>query len=323
MSDIIALLKSRWYYHLFYLAACATVLLVSFLANQSMSLAWYTVLLITALWGLFLFLDGYYTLRRLHALRKLIAITADIPLPKDPLAQELMLQLQGATAQIRELRESLSQKRTAQLDYYTLWVHQVKTPIAAMRLILQQTDDKNSGVLLGELFKIEQYADLALRYVRLNDIKSNTNISVCSLNTVCAAAVKKYALLFVYKNLGVNIDLPNITVPTDEQWLSFIVEQLISNAVKYTHKGGIKIYLQGEDLVIEDSGIGIRSEDIPRIFEKGYTGYNGRLDSRASGIGLYLCKRTADSLGIGLKIESTLGKGTRALLRLPKAQQME
>ena len=128
---------------------------------------------------------------------------------------------------------------------------------------------------------------------------------------------EKYALLFIHQGLSVEIGPLAETVVSDKKWLSFLLEQIISNGAKYTHTGGMRIYMEGERLVLEDTGIGIRPEDLPRIFERGYTGYNGRLDSRASGIGLYMAKRVADALGIALAVESQLDQGTRVFLRFP------
>ena len=139
----------------------------------------------------------------------------------------------------------------------------------------------------------------------------------CDLNEIAHAAVKKYSLLYIYSKLSVEIGTLSKDVPCDRMWLGFILEQLLSNSVKYTRSGGVKLYMEGGSLVVEDSGIGIRKEDLPRIFEKGYTGYNGRMDTRASGIGLYLVKRAADALGIAISVTSELGKGTRVMLRFP------
>ena len=129
--------------------------------------------------------------------------------------------------------------------------------------------------------------------------------------------MKKYSLLFVYSKLTAKIEPLQKDIPCDRMWLEFILGQLLSNSVKYTHTGGVRIYMEQNALVVEDTGIGIRKEDLPRIFEKGYTGYNGRMDTRASGIGLYLVKRTATALGIRVEVASELGKGTRVSLHFP------
>ena len=202
-------------------------------------------------------------------------------------------------------------------EYYALWVHQIKTPISAMRLLLDANRDEQTPLLRQELFKVDQYADLALKFVKLGDIQSDLVIERCDLNEIAHAAVKKYSLLFVYSKLSARVEPLSKDVPCDRMWLEFILCQLLSNSVKYTRSGGVRIYMEKGDLVVEDSGIGIRKEDLPRIFEKGYTGYNGRMDTRASGIGLYLVKRTADALGIRINVTSELSKGTRVLLHFP------
>lgn len=318
MREFFSFLKTRKYYLGLYLLSVLIILLLMELSHQSMEIAWYMVLLISTVMLGFLIIDCYVFLRRLHQVKRINVAIDELGVPANEVEKELLLAIELLRKELFDCKQLLMSNRNAELDYYTLWVHQIKTPISAMRLILQDMDDEKSAVLDQELFKIEQYADLALRYVRLKDI-GNTRIPThCDLNKIVQKAVKKYALLFVYRGLSIDISPLPSDVPSDEQWLCFIIEQLLSNAIKYTHKGGIRIYPKGAALVIEDSGIGIRQEDMPRIFEKGYTGYNGRLDSRASGIGLYLCRRTAEGLGIELSIESEIGKGTRALLRFPK-----
>ena len=177
---------------------------------------------------------------------------------------------------------------------------------------------RRPALLRMELFKVEQYADLALKFIKLSDIASDLVIEQCDLNEIAHASVKKNSLLFVYQKLSVKIEPLAKSVPSDSMWLGFILGQLLSNAVKYTRTGGVRIYMDGSALVVEDTGIGIRKEDLPRIFEKGYTGYNGRMDNRASGIGLYLVKRTADALNIQIHVESELGNGTRVRMTFPK-----
>lgn len=186
-----------------------------------------------------------------------------------------------------------------------------------MELVLRQDTSTQAEVLRQELFKIQRYVELALQYNKLQDLASDLVITPCDLAAILRECVKKYALLFIHQGLSVEIGPLAETVVSDKKWLSFLLEQIISNGAKYTHTGGMRIYMEGERLVLEDTGIGIRPEDLPRIFERGYTGYNGRLDSRASGIGLYMAKRVADALGIALAVESQLDQGTRVFLRFP------
>jgi len=254
-------------------------------------------------------------LSQLHTRTELLP--RELPDPIDGLTGDYDAIIRALTQENERLKTESIRQQEEQKEYYTLWVHQIKTPISAMRLLLDHKDDEGARLLKQELFKVDQYADLALKFVKLGDIASDLVIERCDLNEIARAAVKKYSLLFVYSKLTAQIDPLAKDIPCDRMWLEFILCQLLSNSVKYTHTGGVRIYMDKNALVVEDTGIGIRKEDLPRIFEKGYTGYNGRMDTRASGIGLYLVKRAADALGIRVDVSSVLGKGTRVVLHFP------
>ena len=241
----------------------------------------------------------------------------ELPEPLDGLGRDYDAIIRALTQENERLKAESIRQQEEQKEYYTLWVHQIKTPISAMRLLLDKGNEEDARLLKQELFKVDQYADLALKFVKLGDISSDLIIERCDLNEIAHAAVKKYSLLFVYSKLTARIEPLAKDIPCDRMWLEFILGQLLSNSVKYTRSGGVRIYMDGSALVVEDTGIGIRKEDLPRIFEKGYTGYNGRMDTRASGIGLYLVKRTADALGIRVNVTSELGRGTRVSLQFP------
>ena len=201
------------------------------------------------------------------------------------------------------------------MDYYTVWAHQIKTPISSMKLSLRGEDSDLARKLSAELFRIEQYVNMALAYLRLDSQSTDYVFRECDMDELIKKSAKKFAAEFISRKLTLSYEPAEITVVSDSKWLGFVLEQLISNALKYTREGGIKIYFeQDRTLVIEDSGIGIAPEDLPRIFEKGYTGYNGRRDTNASGIGLYLCKRICDNLEVGISAESEVAKGTRMCL---------
>lgn len=206
-------------------------------------------------------------------------------------------------------------KESEMKDYYTLWAHQIKTPIAAIKLLLQNEDQNdNTFRLLKELFKIEQYVEMVLHYLRLESISSDMLLKPYPLKNIVNQAVKKYGVLFISSKLNFNLEDINCTVITDEKWLEFVLEQLISNALKYTPSGSISIYMDKSSektLVIEDTGIGIRQEDLPRIFDRGFTGYNGRFDKKSTGIGLYLCKQILNKLSHTITFTSEPGKGTK------------
>ena len=203
------------------------------------------------------------------------------------------------------------------MDYYTVWAHQIKTPICSMKLAFQGEDSTLSRRLSVDLFRIEQYVDMVLVYLRLDSEYTDYVFKECNMDEVIKNSVKKFASEFIGRKLSIEYEPEDVTVVSDSKWLEFVIGQIISNSLKYTETGGIKIYFkEPKMLVIEDTGIGIAEEDLPRIFEKGYTGYNGRTDGSASGIGLYLCRRICGNLHIGIQAESEVGKGTKIILDL-------
>ncbi|MCM1252021.1 MAG: ATP-binding protein [Clostridium sp.] len=219
----------------------------------------------------------------------------------------------------RELATECDEMKQDVSDYYTMWAHQMKTPIAALRLLL-----KDNMQALEELCKVEQYTDMALHYARLDSLSSDLSLRQQDIYEMIKTALKKNSVFFIGSRRFFQLEEFSIHAVTDEKWVSFVIEQVISNALKYTPKGGIHIYgldsgqekTHGEAsyVVIEDTGIGIRQEDLPRIFERGFTGYNGRLDKRATGIGLYLCKQIMDRLSHTIWVDSQMGHGTRVTL---------
>lgn len=203
------------------------------------------------------------------------------------------------------------------MDYYTVWAHQIKTPISSMKLSLQGEDSRTARRLSADLFRIEQYVDMVLVYLRLDAESTDYVFRECNMDDIIKKSVKKFASEFIGRRLSLEYEPVEVTVISDPKWLEFVIGQIVSNSLKYTREGAIKIYGQSPGvLVIEDTGIGIAKVDLPRIFEKGYTGYNGRNDGNASGIGLYLVKRVCSNLQIGIKAESEVGKGTKMILDL-------
>lgn len=197
------------------------------------------------------------------------------------------------------------------MDYYTVWAHQIKTPIASMRLTLQNEDSGFARSISQDLFRIEQYVEMVLCYLRLGTESTDYVLRECDLDAIVKQAVRKYAPQFIRRKIHLVYEPLDTRVLTDEKWLLFVVEQVLSNALKYTEAGEIAITVEEPDtLCIRDTGIGIAPEDLPRIFEKGYTGYNGRSDKKASGIGLYLCRQICRNLEHTITAESSLEKGT-------------
>lgn len=254
--------------------------------------------------------------RQLRQMEKSVAFSLEgIPEPGDMTEEEYQKLLAILLDEKRRMEEAAQRKESNLREYYTMWVHQIKTPIAALRLLLQEKNQEGgSSEELGELFYIEQYVKMALQYARLDSETTDFDFREVELDAVIREAVHRYAGQFVRGRISLNYDRVDTRVLTDEKWLEFVMEQLLSNALKYTPKGSISIYMEEGRLVIEDTGIGIRAEDLPRVCEKGYTGYNGHVDKRSTGIGLYLCQRILTKLGHTLTITSQEGEGTRVLL---------
>ena len=220
--------------------------------------------------------------------------------------------------ELEKLAQENRQKNTDMVDYYSMWVHQIKTPIAAMNFLLDN-EEVDQKILQQELFKIERYVEMVLTYIRLDSTSSDYVITKINLDEVVKDTVKKYATLFINKKIKLNYVSHETMVISDKKWLSFAFEQILGNSVKYSSVGGeITIETYENKLVIEDNGIGIKEEDLPRIFEKGFTGFNGRYEKKSSGLGLYLCKKTLDKLGHHIEISSKVGEGTRIEITFPK-----
>lgn len=217
-----------------------------------------------------------------------------------------------------KLLSNADNKYSEMIDYYTMWIHQIKTPIAAFSMIVQSMEPGLEKRLMGqELFKIEQYVEMVLHYVRLENLSSDLKLQEYSLDDIVRQTVKKYAATFIYNKISLNLKEINCKVITDEKWITFVLEQIISNALKYTKTGNISIHMEDtskKTLVIEDTGIGIAAEDIPRVFDRGFTGYNGRKDKKSTGIGLYLCKEIITKLSHKISITSEVGKGTKVYI---------
>ena len=219
--------------------------------------------------------------------------------------------IQALKQEQNQLQTNMTMRYQDMVDYYTIWAHQIKTPIASMRLTLQSEDTALSRQLSEELLRIEQYVEMVLAFLRLDSKSSDYVFREQELDPIVREAIKKFAGQFIRKKLRLCYAPIHTRVLTDEKWLSFVIEQVLSNALKYTNTGSISIDLESpQTLCIRDTGIGIAPEDLPRVFEKSYTGYNGRGDKKASGIGLYLCKRVCTNLGHRIAINSSLEIGT-------------
>lgn len=216
----------------------------------------------------------------------------------------------AASARDARLRESL--------DYFTLWLHQIKTPIAAMNLLLQEDESEDGMALRTELFRVERYVELVLSYLRLGGGSTDYVIREIPLDSVLRQAARRYAPLFIRSKVSLELRETGLQVLSDEKWLQLVVEQILSNAVKYAPHGHVTVWNEGDRLCIQDDGVGVSPEDLPRIFERGFTGCNGRMDKRSTGIGLYLCREICRRLGHTITADSEPGRGTRVTIGLAR-----
>lgn len=275
----------------------------------------YAALLCAAV-GLLSFILSY--LRFHKQFRRLESALLNLPESRDDLPEP-----SGSTAvcydeAVRMLCTKLAQSETDRrrgqeenTDYFTMWVHQIKTPISAMRLMLGEEDTPRSRALSAELFRIDRYAEMALNYARLNSTSNDLVFAKVEVEPVIKRVVRQYAGQFVRKHIALKCDIAPVQVLTDEKWLAFILGQLLANAVKYTESGTVTVTVtKNKVLKVSDTGIGIAPEDLPRIFEKGFTGYNGRAEKKSTGLGMYLSRRAADMLGHTLSVQSAPGAGS-------------
>ena len=264
----------------------------------------------------------FYQQRKKHRILKHYAPFSEAPIStliqeKDLVRCDYQALLEGVTEEIQKERSEQNTQNKELSDFYTLWVHQIKTPIAALQLLLQ-TDPEKISDMKSELFKIDRYVDIILGYLRMENINQDLEFQHYPLEIMVKQAVRKYAPLFIKSHLSLKMEHLDISVLTDEKWLVFVIEQLLSNAIKYTPSGEIRIFADRQEsdgirstrLYLQDTGIGIHPEDLPRIFERSFTGYNGRMDKKASGLGLYLCNTILKKLGHSISVDSIPKEGT-------------
>lgn len=314
--------KTIWKTAVLFLVFCVIMGVVFWLYGYPAEPVIYGALLCMIPAGVFL-TCRYYIFRKRRKILECVRKAAPLELERLPEAEniheryltDIIWKLNRERMETEETRGRAYQEMT---DYYTMWVHQIKNPIAALRLLLAEDQEKNKAAL-GEVFRVEEYVDMVLGYLRTEDMSADMKFSECSLDSIIREQIHKYASVFIGKKLALSYEGTGKQVLTDPKWLGFVIGQCLSNALKYTKTGGIRIYLSesGTDiLVIEDTGKGIRQEDLPRVFERGFTGYNGREESRSTGIGLYLSRKIMKKLNHEITIESSPGAGTKVYLSL-------
>lgn len=290
------------------------------------------LLLITVLVGFFRYSSKVKALS--DALKRPVEEQAQLPEATDDVEILYHRLLENQSIARSESESSAAIRQSQMRDYYSMWVHQIKTPISAMKLLLE-AEREELGLLIcdeeqqaslkelsdnvasfeDELFRIEEYVSMALQYQRVSSTENDFVLEKVSVDGVIRDTIKKYAKIMIRRHIGINYSGTGQVVYTDGKWLAFMLEQILSNAIKYTPQGVVTIETAEEKdrffITIKDTGIGIKAEDLPRVFEKGYTGYNGHADKKATGIGLYLCRQMADKLGHTIRMESEIGKGTK------------
>lgn len=213
-------------------------------------------------------------------------------------------------------------------DYIEMWVHEIKTPLAASKLILNNNPGVVSVSVEEELDKVEAFVEQALFYARSTTLEKDYLIKKMDLKTSINKVIRKHSKTFIYHKIKLQLDEIEEQVYSDPKWLEFILEQIISNALKYTAKETGSIYIsakmQGDKLalMIKDNGVGIPMSDLKRIFDKGFTGRNGRRNEKATGMGLYLCKLLCDKLYLGIQASSQEGLGTTITILFPMSSMM-
>ena len=277
-------IRSRLIFYLLFAFNGIILVLFAFLFEEAADILYYALTIMTFVTIIMVIWD---LVRSYHSYN--LAYLYEEITPSSPLEFYLAQALESARESQMSQTEEERKRYTDLMDYYTLWVHQIKTPIAASQLLLQDvTDSKTRALLEQEVFKIDSYTNLVLQYLRLENFHDDLQLRQVTLEPLVKEVVRKHSLFFIQKGLTVNLHDLDVKVVSDEKWLLVIIEQVLSNSLKYTKSGGIEIYFKDNGLHLKDSGIGIKNSDILRVFERGFSGYNGRLTQQSSGLGLYL-----------------------------------
>ncbi|HEM3456956.1 TPA: sensor histidine kinase [Streptococcus suis] len=299
-----------------YAIFAVAILAYSSLFDIKRNLIFYAIFLLSICWILALLWDFVREVSRFRKIwrgQKVATGTAS-----ERLLQE---KVEWLEVQNKQILEKQRQEQTELDDYYTLWAHQMKTPIAASQLLVKEVDSSPvRHQLESELFKIEQYTGLVLNYLRLQSFHDDLVIESVNLDELVRNLVRKYSLFFIQVNTSLNLGQLDRIVKTDKRWLGLLIEQILSNALKYCQEGTISIFLDGDELVIRDTGIGIAESDLERVFERGFSGFNGRRTQQSSGLGLYLSRKIAAELGYSLKLKSKVGRGTEVRIGIKEVE---
>lgn len=313
MNKLLSYLKDRKMIYIFSFVFIGIFYLILYLYHALIDAIHYATILCLAILFIYFIIDFIMYYKKTSQLDYILHLD-DVSIADLPAFSSLLeKQYQTLITKVNELHILLQNQNEQHyhetIDYFTLWVHQIKTPISALRLLIQSQDCSQNDLMV-QVLKIEQYVDMVLNYMKLDHMSSDLSLKHYQLGDIVNEVIKKQAIFFIQKKLQFLLDPIDCMILSDEKWIFFVIEQILSNAIKYTKEGLIHIYVENETLYIEDNGIGMKAEDLPRVFEKGFTGYNGRLDKKASGLGLYLCKTILDNLGHKIHMSSIQGKGT-------------
>ena len=343
MKLLIAFLKDKTREISLYAGTVGIFIVVAFLYNIRMDALKYALLLVI-LWLLLYVITEYHRFRKKHLLlerfkKSTQECTKELPECRNLLELDYQELLGIFDKKILELKSEARIKGQDLSDYYGMWVHQIKTPISAMHLLIQSFEEQAMefeehaeetldflNEMKMKIFQTEEYVGMVLSYLRMEDMGNDLKFQWYPIGDIMRQAVRKYSQIFILKKIHLNFQDSRQMVLTDEKWLLFVIEQILSNALKYTSSdevrppkaGSISLYIKGTELVVEDTGIGIAPEDLPRIFERGFTGYNGREHQKSTGIGLYLCKTIIQKLGHSIRAESRVGVGTKIYISLER-----
>ncbi|RPA63606.1 sensor histidine kinase [Aerococcus agrisoli] len=213
---------------------------------------------------------------------------------------------------LTEHNTAVNQRRNME-EYFIMWVHQMKTPITASKLLLDNTDGEAIPALKQEMVAIENYTNMALNYLKLTNPDRDMTFSQVALDEMIRPLIKKYRTQFIHQQVTLHYELLHVQVVTEANLTSLMIEQILNNALKYTVNGEIWISFDADKqiLSIKDTGKGIQASDLPKIFDKGYAGFNGQLNEKSSGLGLYLVQLASQRLQQPVTVASTVGQGSQ------------
>lgn len=320
MGKIVNYIKYRKNIFILFLIVMIIFAVVYFSYNigkETYLYAFFLSLVVAGAWAI----NDYYKINKKIDYIKILDEQADEDLLENLAKDDFIIQeynqvIKKLTFSMNEMDSKKNQEIRDLEEFFIMWTHQIKLPISAINLYLDSNNQLNKSILKGQVKRIQQYTDMVMAYIRLKSDQSDFLFSEVDLDLMIKNVIKEFKLDFINKRLDLDFKPLNKKILTDKKWFEFALGQILSNALKYTKEGGVKIYITGDDLVVEDTGMGIKPEDIKRVFDKGYTGYNGRDHTGASGLGLFLVKKTLSSLSHSIRIESEINKGTKVFIGL-------